>query len=163
MWEFRKDLLNKPVDFLKIGHHGSINATPPIEGGSSKSGKKKKPAGPKSVRKILDAILPLPPSGKEPTAQAIVSTEREFYPSIPECEMLIELAKRVRGSKNYADALKTKGKKPEDLWTSDKAIKHNFYIAREKKFLDKKQPLRTDLEHVVTGKDFFDVKISPSR
>ena len=30
MWEkHRKTHLKEPVDFLKIGHHGSINATPP--------------------------------------------------------------------------------------------------------------------------------------
>src|SRR6185369_4069042 len=30
MWEkHRKTHLSKPLDFLKIGHHGSINATPP--------------------------------------------------------------------------------------------------------------------------------------
>ena len=30
MWEkHRKTLLKTPLDFLKIGHHGSINATPP--------------------------------------------------------------------------------------------------------------------------------------
>ncbi len=28
MWNMRKKLLNKPLDFLKIGHHGSENATP---------------------------------------------------------------------------------------------------------------------------------------
>ena len=33
MWEKHHDkLLKAPVDFLKIGHHGSINATPPPEG-----------------------------------------------------------------------------------------------------------------------------------
>ena len=30
MWEKHRDThLKKPLDFLKIGHHGSINATPP--------------------------------------------------------------------------------------------------------------------------------------
>ena len=30
MWEKHRDgHLKEPVDFLKIGHHGSINATPP--------------------------------------------------------------------------------------------------------------------------------------
>ena len=36
MWEkHRKNHLKEPIDFLKIGHHGSINATPPAvpEGG----------------------------------------------------------------------------------------------------------------------------------
>lgn len=33
MWNKRKELLAKPLDFLKVGHHGSFNATPWMQGG----------------------------------------------------------------------------------------------------------------------------------
>ena len=161
MWEMRKDHLNKPIDFLKIGHHGSINATPPLESASTKSGKKKPEAEAASVRQILDALLPLPARGKAATAKAIVSTEREFYPTIPDCQLLVELAKRVRGPKNYGEELKRKRKNPEDLWVSAKAKKHKFFDNFEKTFLDMPQPPRTDLEYAVTGKAFIEVEIDP--
>ena len=77
MWEkHRARLLSQPLDFLKIGHHGSINATPPAPlAGTTRA------AG--SVRAILDAILPLPAAGRKPTAQAIVSTERSSTRPFP--------------------------------------------------------------------------------
>jgi hypothetical protein len=68
MWEKHgQTLLAKPVDFLKVAHHGSINATPPPA-----PVKAKKSAG--GVYEILDTIVPVPPKGTKPTAQAIVST-----------------------------------------------------------------------------------------
>ena len=76
----RRKLLAGPVDFLKIGHHGSVNATPHPAGRRPKPTKAK--SGPKpgdSVFDILDTLLPVPKKGAKPTAQAVVSTEREFY------------------------------------------------------------------------------------
>ena len=93
-WEKRKSKLNKPIDFSKVGHHGSVNATP----------RHKDLAPEYSVNQILDAILPRPESGK-PTAQAIVATERSFYAPIPEADLLVELGKRVCNTRNCAKAL----------------------------------------------------------
>ena len=115
MWEKQHDkLLKAPIDFLKIGHHGSINATPPPKG-------KPKTAGTPSVTQILDVLLPVPKGGKAPTAQAIVSTEREFYAPIPSCELLVDLARRVKTRRNYGEVFKAKGIKPETFWATRKA------------------------------------------
>ncbi len=66
LWEMQHNkLLSTPIDFLKIGHHGSINATPPPKGKAKADGKP-------SVTQILDVLLPVPEDGEEPTAQAIV-------------------------------------------------------------------------------------------
>jgi hypothetical protein len=161
MWEKRNAHLSKPVDFLKIGHHGSINATPPVADGGATGSSKKKTRDQQSVLHILDAILPLPSRGKSPTAQAIVSTEREFYPTIPDCKLLAHLAERVRGARKYGEALKSKKIEPETLWVTAKAKKHKFFDSFEKEFLDVPQPLRTDLEHAVTGNSYIDVEIDP--
>jgi hypothetical protein len=82
MWEKHRDgHLKKPLDFLKVGHHGSINATPPPA--SEKPANSREPRA-DGIFTVLDTLLPVPAAGK-PTAQAIVSTEREFYDPIPEC------------------------------------------------------------------------------
>ena len=48
MWHLHKAKLQEPLDFLKIGHHGSINATP---WNDAEDGKVSEPST------ILDAIL----------------------------------------------------------------------------------------------------------
>ena len=73
-WKLRSKELGKPVDFLKIGHHGSINSTP---WNDKEDGAVTEPST------ILDAILPLPEDNAKPTAKAVVSTERTFYKVIP--------------------------------------------------------------------------------
>ena len=156
MWEkHRKTHLNKPLDFLKIGHHGSINATPPPPG-AKKGGK----AAADGVYTILDAILPAPKKGK-PKAQAVVSTEREFYNPIPECALMVEVARRVSNTRDYDALLKKKKIKPTTIWVTAKARKNKFFEKYEKEFLAQLQPMRTDLEFVVSGKDFIDIKIPP--
>lgn len=165
MWEkHRSKLLKSPLDFLKIGHHGSINATPPPASQKPKPKKKNtKPAeGETSVYQILDTLLPVPKAGKRPTAQAIVSTEREFYAPIPECALLVDLARRVSNVRNYGKRLKDKGKDPKNIWTSPKATKNKFYEKYEKDFLNQPQPLRTDLEFELDQKNFIDVEIEPN-
>ncbi len=172
MWENRKEHLNKPVDFLKIGHHGSFNATPwapEVVVETSAAGKKKqKPgaaraAGRPAICEILDALLPVPAKGKPATALAIVSTEREFYPTIPDGELLVELGKRVSGTRDYSELLHGVKKNPESLWVTTKAKKHRFFESYERDFLDKHQPPRTDLEFAVTGQPFIEVEIGPKR
>jgi beta-lactamase superfamily II metal-dependent hydrolase len=163
MWEMHREThLKDPVDFLKIGHHGSINATPPAA-----EMRKPKPGaadlGAASIYRMLDTLLPVPKSGKQPTAQAIVSTEREFYNPIPECAVLVDLARRVSNTRNYGAELKKKNKDPEGIWISTKAKKNKFFETYEKEFLDQPQPLRTDLEFELSGEEFIDVLIPPGK
>lgn len=161
MWEkHRETHLKDPVDFLKIGHHGSVNATPPV----AELQPKPKPGadlGAASIYRMLDTLLPVPKAGKKPTAQAIVSTEREFYNPIPECAVLVDLARRVSNTRNYGAEFKKKNKDPKGIWSSTKAKKNKFFETYEKEFLDKPQPLRTDLEFELIGADFIDVQIPP--
>lgn len=161
MWEIHRDKhLKSPIDFLKIGHHGSINATPPPAEKRPKSSKPK--PGEASVYQILDTLLPV--SGKA-KAQAIVSTEREFYNPIPECELLVDLARRVSNVRNYGQSLKDKGIDAKTIWNTEKAKRDKFFETYEQDFLDKPQPLRTDLEFKLAKKEkdvnFVDVMIEP--
>lgn len=121
MWKERHAELSQPLDFLKIGHHGSENATPWTP---SKKGKTH------PINKILDTLLPLPKAGKTPTAKAIVSTQRTSrWPSIPDAVLMEELGKRVA---NVRKIYKEKSKSP-------KAVPANT-----------PQPQRTDLEAQAT-------------
>jgi beta-lactamase superfamily II metal-dependent hydrolase len=157
MWEKHRDThLKTPLDFLKIGHHGSINATPPPLRPASKKAKED------DVYTILDRILPVPPAGTKPTAQAIVSTEREFYNPIPECELLVDLARRVSNTRVYGERLAAKGIDPKTIWATTKAKKNKFFEKYEKEFLNQPQPLRTDLEFVAEKRDFIDIEIPPA-
>jgi hypothetical protein len=149
--------LKDPVDFLKIGHHGSINATPPPASEQPKT----KTARKDGIYTVLDTILPVPKAGKKPTAMAIVSTEREFYNPIPECKLLVDIARRVSNTRDYGAALKDKDINPKTIWSSTKAKKNKFFETYERSFLDSPQPLRTDLEFVAEDRDFVDVEIPP--
>jgi beta-lactamase superfamily II metal-dependent hydrolase len=156
MWEkHRTTHLKAPVDFLKVGHHGSINATPP----PAETRPKKAP--PDGIYAVLDTILPVPAGGAKPTAQAIVSTEREFYNPIPECKLLVDLARRVSNTSSYGARLKEEDIDPASIWATTKAKKNKFFEKYEKDFLDQPQPMRTDLELVIEGRDFLDVEIPP--
>lgn len=156
MWhKYRNTHLKRPVDFLKVGHHGSVNATPPVAELQPESSAD---LGAASIYRMLDTLLP---AGKKPVAQAIVSTEREFYNPIPECAVLVDLARRVSNTRNYGAELKRKNKDPKRIWISTKAKKNKFFETFEKKFLDTPQPLRTDLEFVLGGAEFVDVEIPP--
>ena len=140
-WKLRKKELDKPVDFLKIGHHGSINSTP---WNDKEDGAVTEPST------ILDAILPLPAGNAKPKAKAIVSTERTFYKVIPRATLLVEIGKRVSNTKTYLAEL-----------SADQIADLPNYADHEKKWLDQPQPLRTDLETRLTGKGFVDVTIEP--
>jgi hypothetical protein len=140
-WKLRNGELAKPVDFLKIGHHGSTNSTPWND---------RQDGAVTEASTILDAILPLPADGARPTAQAIVSTERTYYKPIPGGTLLLEIARRVANTRTYQDALS-----PEQI-----ADLPNF-AEYEKAGLGKPQPIRTDLETRITGKGFVDVLIEP--
>jgi hypothetical protein len=120
-----------------------------------------KKALPDGIYAVLDTILPVPTGGAKPTAQAIVSTEREFYNPIPECKLLVDLARRVSNTSAYGARLKEKGIDPASIWATTKAKKNKFFEKYEKDFLDQPQPMRTDLELVIDGRDFLDVEIPP--
>jgi hypothetical protein len=139
MWHKRRNLLKKPLDFLKIGHHGSENATPWNELGD---GTVTEPST------ILDAVLPLPAGGAHPTAKAVVSTMRKDYPTIPRSALLAEIGKRVTNVRNYQQALGTGA-----------SGLPNFKVY-EKPWLKLAQPLRTDCEmRLQGGKAFVDVEL----
>jgi beta-lactamase superfamily II metal-dependent hydrolase len=122
MWEKRNADLAQPLDFLKIGHHGSENATPWAP--ADKKGKFP------DINQILDALLPLPQPGETPRAYAVASTERTTrWPSIPNAELIETIGRRVVNSRTaYVEA-------PGDL-----VVKPGV-----------PQPQRTDLENQVTG------------
>lgn len=85
-----KNLL-KPVDFLKVGHHGSKNATPWSE-------EKKY----KVINKILDALVQDPNhvgmGEKKRPCTIVVSTERvkKYYHTIPYAPLMEELGRRAK-------------------------------------------------------------------
>lgn len=136
MWNQRKALLNKPVDFLKVGHHGSENATPWDMGG----GKQGEPMD------ILNAILPLPERGENATAKAVVSTERGKYETIPRCQMLVEIARRTGGPRAYNTIL-------TDFKPRDATEFANF----EESWFSEAQPMRTDFERLAGAPGYVDV------
>jgi beta-lactamase superfamily II metal-dependent hydrolase len=141
MWHEQKADLAKPLDFLKVGHHGSTNATPWAEGGSDNS----EPA------QILNTILPLPAAGAEPTALAVVSTKRKNYKTIPKAELLVEIGKRVSNTRNYQESLTNAGHDPTTL---------PHFSDLEAPWIDKPQPYRTDLECMISGVQWVDVEIN---
>ena len=139
MWNLRKEKLKGPLAFYKIGHHGSVNATP---WGMTPAAIKGEPLA------ILNAILPEKSKAK---AKAIVSTRRGNYETIPRTDLLAEIGKRVSNTKNYAKAFKRAGKK-----TSAVPKFGDF----EKESFAQPQPLRTDLERMLQeSRGFVDVEI----
>lgn len=166
MWKERKEHLNAPIDFLKVGHHGSHNATP-----------WNRQAGPDDeVNQIFDAILPRPPEGKEPTAQCVVSTKRKQYDTIPDAELLTEIGRRVKNTKTYLALFE---KEDQEFDPNEEIFNYSVMKEYSKEptprqvgevgFLDKPQPVRTDMESAGKGQDamlevveFVDVEIEPS-
>lgn len=165
MWKERKSDLSKPIDFLKVGHHGSHNATP-WERDEEDS---------HEVNQIFNTILPLPKPGKKPTAQCVVSTKRKQYDTIPDAELLTELGKRVANTRNYlGDFL------ADDSQFDPETAIYNYSVLKtyagssapkevgDKGWLDKLQPPRTDMESAGKGSEtmleiveFVDVEIDP--
>lgn len=78
--------LSKPVDFLKVGHHGSVNGTPFVDQKNAK-------------QSILDKILP-----KEGCAQVVVSTlagKHGEKKKVPYLQMMKELGFRSKNRCEY--------------------------------------------------------------
>lgn len=123
MWQERKADLSQPLDFLKIGHHGSVNATPwaPPDVKTQKE---------HPISQILDALLPRPATGVQPTAKAVASTVRTSrWPSIPDPKLIAEIGSRVANART--------------AYVEDPSRTHVP--------AGKPQPQRTDLEPQVTG------------
>ncbi len=139
MWNLRKKQINGPLAFYKIGHHGSVNATP---WGLTDAAKKGEPLA------ILNAILPV---AAKAGAKAIVSTRRGNYKTIPRSDLLAEIGKRVSNTKSYAVAFKKAGVDTREVPKFGEFEKDSFAAP---------QPLRTDLERIL-GSDtgFVDVEI----
>jgi beta-lactamase superfamily II metal-dependent hydrolase len=72
-----------PVHFLKVGHHGSWNGTPPPE--------------------LLEKVLPEAPPDDRPR-QAVVSTHRDTYNDVPEEETLEQIGLRAEVRRIGEDA-----------------------------------------------------------
>jgi hypothetical protein len=138
MWNLHKDKLDGALAFYKIGHHGSVNATP---WGQTAAASKGEPLA------ILDAILPVRSKAK---AKAIVSTHRGNYPTIPRTDLLAEIGQRVANTKTYATAFKQAGVKTSEV---------PQFAEFESKSFARPQPLRTDLERMLGAKGFIDVEI----
>lgn len=164
MWNKRKKHLSKPLDFLKVGHHGSINATPWNRDADAHH----------EMNQLFNAILPLPAAGKKPTAKCVVSTKRKQYDTIPDAQLLTEIAKRVSNTKNYLQAFKKADKNfdPEtEIFNYSLMKKYSKEPSPrevgEKDWFNKLQPLRTDMEFpgkgskdVGTEVEFIDVEIT---
>jgi len=135
MWRERKDDLLQPLDFYKIGHHGSENATP---------WKKTDPdtGTEHPINAILKHLLPGPSVAETAQTYAVASTQRTSrWPSIPNADLLEEIGKRVVNSRlEYVE--------PE----GPKSVKPNT-----------PQPQRTDLEAHVIGKlvPYIEIKFDP--
>ena len=80
---------------------------------------------------------------------------------IPRCPLLVDLARRVKNVSSYGARLAAQGIDPATIWASTKAKKNQFYETYEKDHLDAPQPLRTDLENVLDGREFLDIEIPP--
>jgi hypothetical protein len=143
MWHERKARLNRPIHFLKVGHHGSENATPWDDEGD---------AGVTEPGEILDAILPLPAGTAKPQARAVVSTMRKNYKTIPRAALLTELGRRVGNSRKYKDAFAAKGLANTGLPT---------FGEFEKQWFGALQPWRTDCEHLLSDVEFVEIEIEP--
>ena len=166
MWNQRREHLDKPLDFLKAGHHGSKNATP-----------YNPDAGPEhEVNQILDAILPLPADGVAATAECVVSTKRKQYKTIPSGELLVELGRRIKNTEQYEQRFKS-----EDAAFDPEADIFNYSVMKtysgepepievgDRGTLDLPQPRRTDMESAGRGTkampsdvEYIDVEIGPA-
>ncbi len=139
MWNLRRKGLDGPLAFYKIGHHGSINATPWGPPGAAK---------PEPVA-ILNAILPV---GSKAKARACVSTRRSTYATIPRSDLLVEIGKRVSNTRTYSTAFQQANVKTSTV------PKFSEY---EKASFGKPQPRRTDLDSMLASQGFIDVEIEP--
>jgi beta-lactamase superfamily II metal-dependent hydrolase len=100
MWKNAQLKLAKPVDFLKVSHHGSCTGTP-YDLKDSKC----------TMNSILESILPVKNAS---IAQAVVSTEAGVIKAdnnpVPHLGLMNEIARRVKNVKEYPPE---SGKQPQ--------------------------------------------------
>jgi beta-lactamase superfamily II metal-dependent hydrolase len=126
MWHaHRTGLLSQPLDFLKVGHHGSMNATPWSE---------KNP--PPAINKILDTLV----KPDQRPCQIGVSAERwsKYQRTIPYKALMLELGARAQKGCLYEEEKHYK----KVNQTSKQKIKLEYCVDP-----GKKQPKRTDLNY----------------
>jgi hypothetical protein len=82
-----KSLLSKPIDFLKIGHHGSVNGFPFLD----QEGQEEK---------YLNDLLPL---DQEDKPQAVVSTLKGKHGGVPYPLLMKEIGARIKNARNYSN------------------------------------------------------------
>lgn len=145
MWHQRKNTLKGQIHFLKVGHHGSTNATP---WNPKQDGAVTEPST------ILNAILPVPDPPADPDAQALVSTKRKDYKTIPKSALLVEIGKRVSNTRNYQAVMTAK---------SLPFAKLPKFETHEKDWIGSLQPYRTDCERVLNNDvPFVEIMIDPA-
>ena len=92
-------------------------------------------------------------AGKKPKAKCVVSTKRKQYETIPDAQLLTEIAKRVSNTKNYLQAFK----KADSNFDPETGIFNYSFMKEyskeptprevgEKDWFNKLQPLRTDIK-----------------
>jgi len=124
MWMRHREALEQPLDFLKVGHHGSENATPWTIKTVRKQGGDGDEEHP--INRILDALLPPSSARRKRGPIAVVSTRRtERWDSIPDPALMEELGRRVANAHCY-----------EELAKNGQLVNDTVL-----------QPQRTDLEH----------------
>jgi len=91
MWKNARSKLIKPIDFLKISHHGSWTGTP-YDLNDPK----------RAINSILESILP---EENASIAQAVVSTEADVIKAgshpVPYPGLMNEIARRVKNTNEY--------------------------------------------------------------
>lgn len=132
MWRMHKEWLDQPLAFLKVGHHGSQNATPWSADDARDP-----------VNRILDGLIP--PLGAD--CRVVVSTERTksdaFKRSLPCKDLMMELGKRLRNPEMRYD---------ESACYPDLVAGFTPYLVPP----GTPQPMRTDLHQ----EGFVEVRIS---
>jgi beta-lactamase superfamily II metal-dependent hydrolase len=117
MWATQQEQLSKALDFLKVGHHGSENATPWAKD--------------HPISQVLDTLLPAPKGRKKSKARAVLSTQRTArWQTIPDPTLLQELGVRVRNiKKDYTDKKVASG-----IFQPERTDQER--LARQKKWID---------------------------
>src|SRR5262249_9986151 len=134
----RKTLPNGPLPFLKVGHHGSTNATPWQQPDVTSQGE---------PLAILDAILPV---ASRAQANAAVSTFRGRDETIPRPDLLARIGRRGSNTRHYHAAFTQAAKQPSIV---------PKFAEFEKASFASRQPRRTDLESILGTDGFIDVEI----
>lgn len=147
MAEYHPDLLLQEMDFLKVGHHGSKNASP-----------YKADDEDNEAHKILDKIAP--PNKKR--LRAVVSCARHYsWPhAIPQRALMETLGERIANARVEYDEWPVYKDIQKGAWPKKESDRREFLVPK-----GIKQPPRTDLEHQYlkqeTQVSFIELKFPP--